>query len=370
MRNASTSTRSGSGTSASTARRIASQRRLVDVDAIDLVGRRPRPPPTRSARARSRRTAARARPAAPAWSRAGRECAGRDRARRPPATTGPARHPRPTSSTPATCTNPTRRSAFSSVRIARAMARPLRRVATARAHGSARRLLLARSFMRAALPFRSRRKYSFARRTFADRTTSTFWMIGECSGKMRSTPWPNDTLRTVNDARAPPRCMPMTMPSKTWMRSLSPSRTFTCTRTVSPDFIAGRSVSCAFSTISIALMRPLPSSRSAQQSIAADIPLLVVERRAAPAGPAAAPASARAPRACATAGSRAWCPDSSTSGTVMPPELRRPRVVRVVEQPARERIRPTDCSSPTTPGTSRATASRITSAGSSPPVST
>src|SRR5215475_5042287 len=35
-----------------------------------------------------------------------------------PATTGPARQPRPTSSTPATCTNPTRRSAFSSVRIA------------------------------------------------------------------------------------------------------------------------------------------------------------------------------------------------------------------------------------------------------------
>src|SRR5206468_5032355 len=34
------------------------------------------------------------------------------------ATTGPARQPRPTSSTPATCTKPTRRSAFSSVRIA------------------------------------------------------------------------------------------------------------------------------------------------------------------------------------------------------------------------------------------------------------
>src|SRR5262245_57503540 len=34
------------------------------------------------------------------------------------ATTGPARQPRPTSSTPATCTNPMRRSAFSSVRIA------------------------------------------------------------------------------------------------------------------------------------------------------------------------------------------------------------------------------------------------------------
>src|SRR6266436_8402118 len=79
-------------------------------------------------------------------------------------------------------------------------------------------------------------------------------MIGECSGNMRSTPWPNEIFRTVNDARAPPRCIPMTMPSNTWMRSLSPSRTFTCTRTVSPAFICGRSVSCVFSTSSIAPM--------------------------------------------------------------------------------------------------------------------
>src|SRR5262245_62965498 len=41
------------------------------------------------------------------------------------------------------------------------------------------------------------------------------------------------------------------------MRSLSPSRTFTCTRTVSPALIAGRSASCDFSTSSIA-----PISRS------------------------------------------------------------------------------------------------------------
>src|ERR1051325_9035260 len=41
------------------------------------------------------------------------------------------------------------------------------------------------------------------------------------------------------------------------MRSLSPSRTLTWTRTVSPDRIAGRSVSCAFSTSSIALMSEL-----------------------------------------------------------------------------------------------------------------
>src|SRR5207248_770816 len=36
------------------------------------------------------------------------------------------------------------------------------------------------------------------------------------------------------------------------MRSLSPSRTFTWTRTVSPERMAGRSASCGFSTSSIA----------------------------------------------------------------------------------------------------------------------
>src|SRR4051794_18842568 len=71
---------------------------------------------------------------------------------------------------------------------------------------------------------------------------------------MRSTPWPNDTLRTVKEARVPPRCWPMTTPSKIWIRSFSPSRTFTWTRTVSPDFMAGRSASCCFSMTSIALM--------------------------------------------------------------------------------------------------------------------
>src|SRR5688500_13320466 len=86
---------------------------------------------------------------------------------------------------------------------------------------------------------------------------STLAIVGECSGKMRSTPCPNETLRTVNEARDPPRCIPMTMPSKIWMRSLSPSRTFTCTRTVSPDFMSGRLVICAFSTSSIAVMVPL-----------------------------------------------------------------------------------------------------------------
>src|SRR4051794_12482193 len=89
---------------------------------------------------------------------------------------------------------------------------------------------------------------------------------------MRSTPWPNDTLRTVNDARVPPRCMPITTPSKIWMRSLSPSRTFTWTRTVSPDFIAGRSVNCVFSTSSMALMFLL-------LQLPQNSPFFIVERR-------------------------------------------------------------------------------------------
>src|SRR3954469_12386867 len=164
------------------------------------------------------------------------------------ATTGPARQPRPTSSQPATYTNPMRRSAFSRVRYAR--------VFTFRFYAGV--CFLPVSFMRAALPFSSRRKYSLARRTFAVRSTSILSMIGECSGKMRSTPWPNDTLRTVNVARAPPRCIPITMPSNTWMRSLSPSRTLTCTRTVSPGLIAGRWVSCPRSTVSTAVMTLLP----------------------------------------------------------------------------------------------------------------
>src|SRR5690606_29194380 len=115
------------------------------------------------------------------------------------------------------------------------------------------------SLRRAALPRSARRKYSLARRTCALRTTSILSITGEWSGKIRSTPWPNETLRTVMDARVPPRCIPMTRPSNTWMRSLSPSRTLTCTLTVSPGFTAGRSMICAASTASIGVMTALCS---------------------------------------------------------------------------------------------------------------
>ena len=57
---------------------------------------------------------------------------------------------------------------------------------------------------------------------------------GSGAGKVRSTPTPYDTRRTVKVARAPSPRFRMMVPSKIWMRSFSPSMTFTWTRTLSP----------------------------------------------------------------------------------------------------------------------------------------
>src|SRR5262249_41731288 len=231
------------------------------------------------------------------------------------------------------------------------------------------------SFMRAALPFRSRRKYSFARRTFAVRSTSILSMTGECSGKIRSTPWPNDTLRTVNVARAPPRCIPITMPSNTWMRSLSPSRTFTCTFTVSPGLIAGRLASCPRSTVSTAFMTFSPCVSSHIGGDPCTPPSSPPSPRAS--SPPPPPSPANPARVRASAASRrhfslsAWCPDSSTGGTPIPRNSAGRVYCGKSSSPSRANVSPaTDDSSPTTPGTSRATASTMTSAGSSPPDTT
>ena len=42
-----------------------------------------------------------------------------------------------------------------------------------------------------------------ARRTSPRAATSIFSILGECTGNVRSTPTPNDCLRTVNVSRAP-----------------------------------------------------------------------------------------------------------------------------------------------------------------------
>src|SRR5688500_6601534 len=198
--------------------------------------------------------------------------------------------------------------------------------------------------MRAALPFRSRRKYSLARRTLAPRRISILSTVGECNGKMRSTPWPNDTLRTVNVARAPPRCIPITMPSKTWMRSLSPSRTFTWTRTVSPARMSGRFVRCVCSIVSIAFITVLlgrPWRPPVFEVFPPRVQPLAIRRVQVGAGQQIRPPRQRA--------AQPFAPPPFVDLGMMPREEhlrhrlaaphRRPGVVRVIEQPAAERIR-------------------------------
>src|SRR4051812_42480485 len=64
-------------------------------------------------------------------------------------------------------------------------------------------------------------------------------ILGECSGNVRSTPTPNDCLRTVKVSRAPEPWRLMTIPSNTWVRLRVPSTTWKCTRTRSPAWKTG-----------------------------------------------------------------------------------------------------------------------------------
>src|SRR4051812_49342168 len=67
-------------------------------------------------------------------------------------------------------------------------------------------------------------------------------MIGVWIGKVRSTPTPKLTFRTVKVSRTPPPWRRMTTPWKTWIRSRLPSRTRTWTLTVSPGRNSGTSL--------------------------------------------------------------------------------------------------------------------------------
>src|SRR6185437_932506 len=82
---------------------------------------------------------------------------------------------------------------------------------------------------------------SLARRTWLERTTSTLSTTLELNGKMRSTPCPKLTLRTVKLPCGPP-LREITVPSNACTRSLSPSLIFTWTRTLSPGTKGGMSL--------------------------------------------------------------------------------------------------------------------------------
>src|SRR5512141_2700741 len=88
-------------------------------------------------------------------------------------------------------------------------------------------------------------------------------IFGECTGNVRSTPTPNDCLRTVKVSRTPAPWRLSTIPSKTCTRRRWPSITWKCTRTVSPALNGGRFVrSCRCSRVSITrLIERGPSGR-------------------------------------------------------------------------------------------------------------
>src|SRR5437773_1315877 len=117
------------------------------------------------------------------------------------------------------------------------------------------------SRIRAAFPASRRRKYSLARRTRPLRTSSISAIAGECSGKIRSTPTPAEILRTVKVALIPAPRRPMPTPSKACSRSLSPSRTRTITRTVSPGSKAGMLVFNPSRSTALSRSIPHPSIR-------------------------------------------------------------------------------------------------------------
>src|SRR5690606_35421978 len=79
--------------------------------------------------------------------------------------------------------------------------------------------------------------------------------MGECTGKVRSTPTPKLTLRTVKVSRMPEPWRRMTTPWKTWTRSREPSTTRTWTFSVSPAANSGMSSRrLAWSTRSVEFM--------------------------------------------------------------------------------------------------------------------
>src|ERR1017187_7784494 len=73
-----------------------------------------------------------------------------------------------------------------------------------------------------------------------------------CTGKIRSTPWPKLTLRTVMLSPMPMPLRAINTPSKAWRRSFSPSLILTCTLMLSPGRNSGNSFSRLFLIINLA----------------------------------------------------------------------------------------------------------------------
>src|SRR4029079_14839940 len=95
-----------------------------------------------------------------------------------------------------------------------------------------------------------------------------FSILGEWSGKVRSTPTPNDCLRTVNVSRTPEPCRLITTPSNTCTRWRLPSITLKWTRTVSPALKTGTSRNCACSMLSMMVLMGKGAAVPRRRSVA------------------------------------------------------------------------------------------------------
>ena len=192
-----------------------------------------------------------------------------------------------------------------------------------------------------------------ARRTSPRVTTSIFDTIGECTGKVRSTPTPKLTLRTVNVSRMPLPLRRITTPWNTCVRSRLPSTTRTCTFSVSPGANSGMSLrSWVRSTRSVAFIEEGSGSRGNPAMLPAR-PRRPGTRAAAPLPPAVSdPAGEEVGAPLERAAQRLRPPPAGDPGVVaaqqhlghrVAAELGRPGVLRVLEAGRRRttRRRPT-----------------------------
>src|SRR5690349_12803013 len=147
--------------------------------------------------------------------------------------------------------------------------------------------------------------------------------------------------RTVNEARAPSPRLRMSTPSKTWSRSFSPSMTFTCTRTVSPGAKPCRSFfSAPASTSRIASMAcplsdvgdGLAPFESLHESLLVRAQLGMPQQ----VGPTA-PRPPQRLRATPPRDARVIARQQH-GGHALAAKLFRPRVLRRLQQSARERL--------------------------------
>ena len=203
-------------------------------------------------------------------------------------------------------------------------------------------------------------------------------MIGECTGKVRSTPTPKLTLRTVNVSRAPLPWRRITAPWKSWTRSRVPSTTRTWTFSVSPGAKSGMSSRRLGAVDEIgAVHREGLQVRRRERGDASGRPSSGgnSRQRGAPPRRSSGPAT-QIGAAGAGPAQRLGPPPAGDPGVVARPqhlghvpvaELGRARVLRVLDEPRHRRSRrttprPTTPRCPSRPGTSRVTASITTSA--------